>query len=369
MILERKRPEDAGMLSERLAMADQAIETGIERGAAPGAVTIVTSKGYVVWHKAYGYLNPEDGRRAEPDSIYDLASMTKPMSAGVAMAALVEDGRAHLEQTVKAFFPEREIGRIGNASLKHLLTHTSGISAWTDMYSKGQGKAEILDTLFSLSVKRPPGVAYEYSCLGYILLCFIIERITDMPLDRYLKERIYRPLGAEITGYNPPSDLHPRIAATGCCPYRKGKTLVGEVHDGNAFGMGGVSGNAGLFSTAEEAALFWNMLLYKGAFMGKRVLSPLATNLMRNRQIPPTVGGQSYGCFMWPNLTFGHGDLFPPESFGHTGYTGTGVVVDPVHEVVSIILSNRALWDDRPSDNFFIMRRCYHNAVASAIIE
>lgn len=368
MILERKKPEDAGMLSERLERADLVIEDAIEQKVMPSAVALVTRSGKIVFHRAYGYLDPEEGRHAELDSIYDLASVTKPMSAGVSLVALVEDGRLHLEQEARGFFPERKLPHWSGITLRHLLTHTSGISSWKAMYLKGEGRAEILDTLFSLEMQNPPGKNHVYSCLGYITLCFIIERVTGMGLDQYVKERIHRPLELSTTMFNPPAELYPRIAATGHCPLRKNK-LVGQVHDGNAFGMGGVSGNAGLFSTAEEVATFWNMLIFRGAFNGKRILSPLATDIMRTRQIDPSIGGQTIGCFTMPNMMLAKGDLLPAECFGHTGYTGNTVVADPVHEVVSVMLTNRALWDDQPSDRFFVMRRCFQNAVASAIIE
>jgi len=368
MKLEQRPPEQAGILRERLEVADLVIEDAIRKGIIPGAVTLVTSKGYLVWHRAFGMIDPDEGRPARLDTIFDLASITKPMSAGVSAVALAEDGRLHLEQEARSFFPERKLPHMAGITLRHLLTHTSGIAAWTDLYSRAQKREDVLDGVLSLDPRNPPGRAYEYSCLNYILLCFIIERVTGMGLDRYVAERVHRPLGMEITGFNPPEELRPRIAPTTDVTWRKAK-ICGVVHDQNAAAMGGVSGNAGLFSTAEEVAIFWNMLLYGGAFGGKRVLSSLGAKLMRMPRIDPAIGSQSIGCFMGQNGILHRGDLLPVETFGHTGYTGTQVVVDPVHEVVSVLLTNRALWDDKDKAPFFVARRCYQNAVASAIIE
>lgn len=365
MQLERVRPESAGVLSERLSIADLMIEDAVKNKVIPGAVTLVTSKGYIVWHKAFGSLDPEENRAVKLDSIYDLASMTKPVATGVGMVALVEDGRVHLEREVGEFFPNRNLPQWNGITLRNLLTHTSGLPAWQDFYSEGQTRNDILDSILNLEHSNPPGTVYEYSCLGYILLCFILEKIVEMPLDQYLKARIYKPLEMLHTAFNPPAEWRDNIAATAHCPKREQK-LVGVVHDGNAFGMRGISGNAGLFSNAEDLATFWNMLLYKGAFLGKRVLSPLAAKLMITPQIDPSIGGESIGCFTGTNGILGRGDLFPLESFGHTGFTGTAALVDPIHEVVSILLTNRVYWEN---DLFFPMRRHYQNAVASAIIE
>jgi CubicO group peptidase (beta-lactamase class C family) len=197
--------------------------------------------------------------------------------------------------------------------------------------------------------------------MGYILLGVIIESIAGCGLDEFSRENCFLPLGMEDTTFGPCGDVLHRTAATSNCPARK-RTLVGEVHDGNAWAMGGVSGNAGLFSTAPDLAKFATMMLNGG--LG--ALSPAAVRLAMASMLPPTIGGHTAGWFAYPNDMLPSGDLLSVEAIGHTGFTGTSAVIDPSCDLFVILLTNRVC-SAADASEFSKTRRLFHNAVAQAM--
>jgi CubicO group peptidase (beta-lactamase class C family) len=238
------------------------------------------------------------------------------------------------------------------------------LPAWKDLYSSARSRDEVIEELLRVPLDNPPGEKHVYSCLGYILLGLVIERVSGMPLADLAAEKVFRPLGMADTGFNPPRNMD-RVARTAnsqCCD----GALIGEVHDENALAMGGISGNAGLFSTAPDMAVFAQMMLNGGELDGVRILSRRSVERMLTNRIDPAVGGQAYGLCVRPNgyLTFGEG--FSDRVTGHTGYTGTSFLIDPEQDIFVILLTNR-VYRGRDVPGFFTRRREFHDIVAASV--
>lgn len=357
-------PDSSGMRVGRLSLLDAVLREEQAAGAFPGAVCRVSRGGRVVYSGCAGSLSPDRPEPAAPDTIFDMASVTKPMTAALMCLMLAERGRLSLWQGVKEFFPDRSLPHLEGVTLRHLITHTSGLPAWVDLYSSTTTREQAIDMLLSVPRGARPGERYEYSCLGFILLGLICEKVAGEAIHDFLTREVWAPLGMTSTGYNPDGSLHGRIASTRNCPARQ-RELVGEVHDGNAWRLGGISGNAGLFSTADDVMTFCHALLGFGSL--EFPLSRLARLRYMTSQIRPEVGSQSYGWFCYGSDMLPAGDLLPSDTFGHTGFTGTAVLMSPSEELVIILLTNRVCTD---SDGSLIRRarRRVANIVAGSII-
>jgi CubicO group peptidase (beta-lactamase class C family) len=211
---------------------------------------------------------------------------------------------------------------------------------------------------------RPPGTGYAYSDLGYLLLGEVVRSVSGQTVAEFAAERIFGPLGMRDTGYLPAAELQPRLAATRC-PDRQ-RVLLGEVHDGNCHTVGGVAGHAGLFGTAGDLVTYARMLLGGGVLEGVRVLSPLAVAQMGRDQNPPGLNGHSLGWFTRPNGYLPAGDFLPDDTFGHTGFTGTSLLICPSLDLAVVLLTNR-VYQERDAAAFIRFRRRFHNAVASLV--
>ncbi len=359
-------PADLGLDSRRLAVADALIQAGVEEKTYPAAVFLVARRGKIGHQRAFGHLQPGGGA-TRVDTIFDLASVTKPVNA-VALLTLLEDGKASLHQKLEDLLPETAGSALAPVTVRQLATHTSGLPAWKPLYRIPGGRNPMLADILRTPLHHPPGTRYAYSDLGYLLIGEIIERVSGMSLDQYVHARVLAPLGMKDTGYLPAATRRSRIAATAHCPMRPGQTLVGEVHDSNAHAYGGVAGHAGLFGTAPDLALLGSALTRRGEAGGRRLLGVPTLRLARTNQIPPEVGGHSIGWFTPPNGMLPRGDLLGETVFGHTGFTGTMLVCDPEYELTVVLLTNRVM---NPSENGGILRirRQVMNAVASAIAE
>jgi serine-type D-Ala-D-Ala carboxypeptidase len=357
-------PEKAGIDPKRLAVADAHVRAGLDDNTYPAAVLLVARHGKIVHHKAFGKL--ADGAPVQPDTIFDLASLTKPHVA-VALLTLVEDGKLFLAQTVDEFFPEAKGSPLAPLTLRQLATHSSGLPSWKALYKIKGGKDVILAEIFRSALTHPAGTHYTYSDLGYILLGEVVARVSEMPLDQYLHARLFAPLGMNDTGYLPPASLRPRIAPTANEPSRTGEIMTGVVHDGNANSLGGVAGHAGLFGTAADVAIFATALTENGQVQGHRVLGKPTLRLVQHSQLAAEVGGHSIGWFAPPNGMLPRGDLLDDTTFGHTGFTGTMVVNNPSTGVVVILLTNRVM-NPAENSNMARIRRKVLNAVASGIV-
>jgi uncharacterized protein YbbC (DUF1343 family)/CubicO group peptidase (beta-lactamase class C family) len=340
----------------RLARIDELVETAIREGKLPGAVVVVGDRDRVVYRKAFG-------RRAvvpvaEPmtvDTIFDLASLTKVVATAPSVMRLVEEGRLRLSDRVAVFIPE--FARYGKAGItvQHLLTHTSGLRPDLDLELEFSGADEAIRRASEEVPLAPPGERFVYSDINFFVLGEIVARVGGMPLDRFARTYLFDPLGMRDTFFNPPAHLKARIAPTEPCrPLGwpcggPGATLLrGVVHDPTARRMGGVAGHAGLFSTADDLAIFCRMLLGGGAVDGKRVLSPLTVARMTRPATPPHLAEvRALGWDIESPYSANRGDLLPLGSYGHTGFTGTSIWIDPRTELFVIFLSNRVHPDGR----------------------
>ena len=318
---------------------------GVRGGVFPGAVLLCGRPGKILFHKGFGVANLETGLPVGFDSVFDLASLTKPLATALAMVILIQDGHLALETPLGQILPETNGTAKADITLDMLLRHTSGLAAHRKFYEADLGEDCPRRALRSLLVDDPlennPGDVQLYSDLGYMFLSWVIETTSGKRLDFFVQENLYKPLGVDTLFFRdlssgetfPPLD---RIVATQACPWRK-KTLVGEVEDENAWAAGGIEGHAGLFGDAlSVAALCEEVLL---SLKGKQ---GLFTPGLIETFLSPRPGQSMVAGFDTPaKENSSAGKRFGPGAFGHLGYTGTSFWVDPETELIVILLTNR----------------------------
>lgn len=374
--LEIVKPEQVGMSSSRLAGLDSLILRAIDGKEIPGGVLLVGRKDKIVLRKAYGFSQvvPEK-RKMKVEHIFDLASITKPMATAMAIMILMEQGKIRLLDQVQQYIPEfvvckKTTGQPSEpAQLYHLLTHTSGLPAYTNAKKVEKKYGTPCADSLILHIARlpklsPPGEKFRYSCLGFITLGEIVQRVSGIPLDQFVRENIYLPLGMNETMYCPPQKMKARIVPTEMIG---NKLLIGTVHDPLAKLMNGVSGNAGLFSTVDDMAIFAQMMLQGGLFQGKQILTPLTVQRMTSIYEKTAHAGRGLGWDVRSAYSSNKGDIFSNGGYGHSGYTGTSIWIDPKTSVFIIFLTNRV----HPNDKGKIvqLRSYIANVVAASIIE
>jgi len=381
--LPKAKPDKVGMSSVRLKRVEAIIQEAIQNKDFPGAVLLVARKGKIVLHRSFGESQwiPES-RPMSTSMIFDLASITKPVATATSIMILVEQGKIRLWDKVKDFIPEfkpyvpnvnqssRAESEPEDARLWHLLTHTSGLPPYTDAEEVAQRFGDpistetLVDHIALLEKSDPPGKAFHYSCLGFISLAYIIKKVTGQTIAEFASENIFVPLKMSHTFFVPSPEFHHLCVPTEVVD---GKPLIGIVHDPLSRLQGGISGNAGLFSTAGDLAIFAQMILNKGEFKGRRILGPLAVERMTSVYPEAAFAGRGLGWDLDSSYSTNGGDLFGPDSFGHTGYTGTSIWIDPETETFMIFLTNRV----HPNDGGSVvsMRSRIANIVASSIIE
>lgn len=375
--LPQARAEEVGLDSKRLKLLDELINDALKSKNFPGAVLLVTRHGKIVWRKAYGESQwiPEP-QPMKVDMIFDLASITKPISTATSIMILVEQGKIRLWDKVINYIPEflpyiEEKGIPGEeARVFNLLTHTSGLPPYTDpqevakKYGNPYPTELLVKHIAGLRKEFPPGKRFVYSCLNYITLAQIVQIVSGQNLAEFSEKHIFKPLGMTSTFFNPPDELKALCVPTEVI---NGQPLRGVVHDPLARLQGGISGNAGLFSTADDLAIFAQMMLNKGEFKGVRILSPLSVERMT--EIFPRVNfsGRGFGWDLDSDYATVRGDLFGYKSYGHSGYTGTSIWIDPETDSAVIFLTNRVHPDDK--GEIIAMRSKVANVVAAAIIK
>jgi CubicO group peptidase (beta-lactamase class C family) len=325
------------MSADRLATVDHIIERGLKAGAYPGAAVIIGRRGYAVWQKGYGKLDwTAKGAPVDPAaSIYDMASLTKVIATTTAAMILHDEGRLPLDAKVQDFLPEFAGARKDQVTIAHLLTHRSGLPAGRRLWLTARTPAEARAQVLATNLQTRPGAVFNYSDLGPDVLGMVIERITGKPLDRFVEERVFRPLGMFDTEFHPDASLKPRIAPTEMYPPR-GHPLRGEVHDEAAWALGGVAGHAGLFASATDLSIFAQMLLNGGTYNGVRIV----TDSTIQRFITPVADHRALGWEV-ANRERGAGEYLSANAYGHVGYTGTSLWIDPDREMFVILLTNR----------------------------
>ena len=336
-------PSAVGMSQTQLSHIDEVIAAEIMKKQLPGAVVLVGRQGKVVWRHAYGNRTLEPQTETMTlDTIFDLASLTKVVATATSVMILVERGQVRLGDPVARYIPEfAEMGK-RNITVEQLMTHRSGFPPDNDIKDYEQGPAKAFENIWHLAPISEAGSRFIYSDVNYIVLAELIRRVSGKPLDEFSAENIFRPLGMKDTAFKLAARLQPRIAPT---EKREDHWMRGEVHDPRAYLLGGVAGHAGLFSTADDLALYCQMILGHGQYRGARVLSPMGVTRMTEARAS---GGNSsdgnargLGWDVMTGYSSNRGDLFPLGSFGHTGFTGTSIWIDPASETFVVFLSNR----------------------------
>ncbi len=343
--------QDAGLDAAQLRALDYLIDEGIHSGVFPGAVVLIARRGVVGWHQAFG--NAQVVPQARPmalDTIFDLASLTKVLGTLPGALTLWQQGAFDLDTPVRVLVPEFAGDERKRATIRHLLAHTAGLPSWRALYLHARTRDAVLQEICRIPLQQAPGVAVEYSDLGNLLLGFAMERVTRRRLDDFLQEVVFAPLGLRETRFRPPPELWHRCAATevghnyerqkiditgDSVPMRE-EVLCGEVHDGNAYYvMDGVAAHAGLFSTAWEVGTMALQWLRPSSLLPARIIAEATQNQIGGARGYP----RGLGWVLHHPETFFAG--LGPRSFGHTGFTGTSVAVDPDADLLVVLLTNR----------------------------
>ncbi|WP_100444765.1 serine hydrolase domain-containing protein [Glycomyces xiaoerkulensis] len=375
---------EAGLVAEHVERIVPAVSAHMEGSAPsfPGFVVLASRNGVIAEHRAVGHRLryeswdeesgtavelPED--RWEPmseDTIFDLASVSKLFTATVA-GRLHELGRIDFEATVVDHLPE--FGALDPAkstiTMGQLLSHTSGQIAWVDLYEEPDDEAR-MRRIFAEPLLREPGSGYGYSDLNLIVLAEAMERVTGSGLDDLVAEYITGPLGMADTGYNPPPEHRGRIAATEYQPWTGRGMIRGSVHDENAWSFGGVAGHAGVFATAADLAVFGQMILNGGAYGEARVLGEETARLVFTDANPRLGAGAARGLGWQLHQRWYMDAMTSPITAGHTGYTGTSLVLDPLSGSMAVLLTNR-VHPTRNRGTVSSYRRAAHRPVARAV--
>lgn len=314
------------------------LDAAVRDSAFPGAVAVIGNRDGVLVERAAGRLDWAPSPPPDPGTLWDLASLTKVIALTTAVMQLTERGLLDLDAPVGRYLPEFAGPGKEGVSARHLLTHSSGLPAWRPLYQEAPTADSAMALIFATPLDTVPGARMVYSDLGAILLGQIVERVSGEPFDRYVETRLLQPLGMRETMFRPPPALHPRVAPTEVDPWR-GRHLRGEVHDENAHRLGGVSSHAGLFSTARDLTRFARMMLNGGTLDGVRIVSAetiAAFTRVQNAAL-------SHRALGWEtaNGTNSGGRRLSAKAFGHTGFTGTSIWIDPEHNVFILLLSNR----------------------------
>ncbi len=353
----------AGLNPELVVRLDSIVTAAIADGAAPGASIAIGRNGHRAYLRGYGRLDWDSSTAMVNDSsIYDMASLTKVIATTTALMILEERGRLDINRTVSSYLPELNAPEKSVITVRQLLTHRGGFEAFAALWKTLRGRDQFLAAINSRPLANPPGTKTIYSDWDFILLGLVVERITGTTLDAFVQDSVFGPLGMTNTRFLPPADWKPRIAWTEVDSARG--HIHGDVHDPNAFAMGGVAGHAGLFSNARDLSVFAQMMLNGGEINGVHLLKPTTIARWTARQ-----GPESSRALGWdtpsPNSSAGH--YFSPRSFGHTGYTGTSIWVDPEKQLYVILFTNRV---DPTSANQkqAPLRRAVADAVQQAVL-
>ncbi len=319
----------------RLAVVDSIVQEAIHAGQIPGAVVLVWHNGQVLYRKAFGYRALEPRRELMTvDTVFDLASLTKVVATTTAVMQLVEKGEVRLNDPVAKYIPEFAQNGKEDITVRGLLTHYSGLEPDLDLTHPWQGRDTAFSMAFAEKPVNPPGSRFVYSDINFITLGALVERVSKVELDKYCAQNIFTPLKMARTRFLPPATWVPKIAPT---EYdEQNRMLRGVVHDPSARRMGGVAGQAGLFSTADDLSKFARALI-----AGSSVLPSLLVEKMSTPQQPPAAHElRGFGWDIDSPFSTNRGELLPVGSFGHTGFTGTSLWIDPTTRTYIILLTN-----------------------------
>ena len=364
-------PARVGFSERGLEKAVDLVRGAIDDGTSPGAVVLVGRRGKIAVEEALGRTTYDDeASDVTTDTIYDLSSLTKVIVTTTISMILYERGLLDLDSPVESYVPEFRGGQKDDVLVRDLLAHSGGLLWWTELYLKHEGKGPVaarrgyLETIYELPLDYTPRSKMIYTDLGFLLLGEILERVTGETLDVLARNEIFEILGMVDVMYRPPELFRSRIAPTERDPWR-GRVLQGDVHDQNAFGLGGVAPHAGLFATARGLAPFAQMMLNGGTYSGGRLLKAdtIALFTSRGNVVPGSSRALGWDTPTEPSSA---GRYFSGSSYGHTGFTGTTIWIDPQRELFAILLTNR-VHPTRENRKIYDLRPNFHDAVMEAI--
>ncbi len=367
-------PADVGLDAALPLRLDSLVDAALAAGASPGAALAVGRYGRIVHLKGYGTIDrPRVSARPDAYTLYDLASLTKVVATTTAAMILEEQGRLDLARPVHAYVPEFDAPDKAGITVRMLLTHSGGLEAYAPLYEAGydavRGRAGYLAAINARPLKYAPGTKTVYSDWDMVLMQAVIERIAGRPLDAFVADRVFRPLGMRDTRFLPDTAdraLRARIAPTAVDSTRGG-LLRGVVHDGNAWALGGVSGHAGLFASARDLAVFAQMLLAGGTYGGVRIVGAPTIARWTARQLPNVSRALGWDT---PAAGSSGGRYMAPRAFGHTGFTGTSLWVDPERGLFVVLLMNRTRGVAGEEGTRYIrLRREVADAVGRAVVD
>lgn len=337
--------------AQSFTMVDDAVREGIREGLYPGAVVVVGRRDSVLYTRGYGHFTWSPASRIpDADSTYwDVASITKVVATAASAMRLVDRGKLDLDAPVRRYLPRFSGGLKNQVTVRMLLDHTSGLKSYVPLYRKARGRrGRMIDLLYAQPLVRAPGDSAEYSDLNAMLLGLVIERVAGSSLDHVASREVWEPLGMTHTRYRMPARLKPRTVPSGIW---RGQPVPGDVNDQNAAAMGGVSGHAGVFTTAADLARFAQVWLRGGMGPDGVWVTPATLRTFLSKS--PNSGSRLLG---WDTPEFGgeepsiFGTLISDAAYGHTGFTGTQIWIDPTNDLFLVFLTNRA-FDPKARDS------------------
>jgi serine-type D-Ala-D-Ala carboxypeptidase len=346
------------------ARAFQVLEEGVAQKAFPAASVAITRSGKFVALKALGrFTYDPESPAVTTESVFDLASVSKVLATTAMAMILYERGLLDLDVPLAGILPEFAAGenRKREVTVRMLLAHSSGLPAYERLYLRAATREELLLQALVVPLKHDPGTHAEYSDIGFILLGLALERISEEPLDRFCQREIFGPLGMTHTTFPPPQSWKRSIPPTADDRTFRNRIIQGEVQDENASVLGGVAGHAGVFSTAKDVALFAHAILGEGS----PIVRPQTVDLFTRREPSPPATSRALG---WdtPSSPSQSGKYFSTSSFGHLGYTGTSLWIDPERHLSVTLLTNRT-WPDCTNQAIKQFRPRFHDAVVEAL--
>jgi CubicO group peptidase (beta-lactamase class C family) len=332
--------------------------------AFPGASVLVNKDGKTIYERGFGYFTYENNSPAvDSTTIYDLASLTKVIATTTAVMICLDRNLLNLDDEVAKYIPEFAQNGKEKITIRNLLLHNSGLPAYKKFYTEYNKADQVLKDIYSTILEYPVGTKTVYSDLGFVVLGKIVEKVSHEKLDKFCEKEIFKPLQMNNTFFNPPDSVKYRIAPTEFDHYWRYRLLKGEVHDETASLLNGVAGNAGLFSDLPDIRNFLLMITQEGKFKGKQIIKPETIALFTKRQSDESTRALGWDTKSKKNSSAG--DYFSDNSFGHLGFTGCSIWVDPTKNLFVVFLSNR-VYPSRTNTKIFEVRPALHNAIVNA---
>ena len=344
---------------------DEIIQSAIKDSAFPGAAVLVSKEGEVIYENAFGHLTYDDTSAAVTvNTIYDIASLTKVIATTTAVMICYEKNLFTLDDPVAKYIPEFLQNGKEKITIKNLLLHNSGLPAFKRFYKDFTSADDVINDIYNSPLSYETGSKTVYSDLGSITLAKIVEQVTGKKFDVFCKEEIFIPLQMNSTFFDPPDSFVYKIAPTEYDNYWRKKLVWGEVHDETASLLNGVAGHAGLFSTIEDISNLLQLFLNDGTFNGEQIIKPATVKLFTTRYSDKST--RALGWDTKSREKSSAGNLFNITSFGHTGFTGTSVWLDPTRDLFVVFLTNR-VYPTRENKKIYKVRPALHDAVINVL--